>query len=82
MLENTVLKWKASSGDHWKCRLFGHVWSKGWWGGTPYFTPQYFTKDGLGTRHIYLKCRCDRCNKESVVGITHDWGDKFEERYG
>lgn len=58
-------------GTNWRCRLFGHVWSGGWYGSLPYFSIQEFGHDNIGRIHGNLYMTCDRCNKKVNVGHIH-----------
>lgn len=72
------LRWPATEYDKdakLMCRLFGHVWSSGWWGDMPYLKKsKNFTTDNIGRTHFTLECECDRCYTKSTVARIH--GDK------
>jgi len=63
----TAEKWHK---NFW-CRLFGHRWDHGWFGSEPYLRPEYHATDGVGTEHLYLKCRCDRCGENHTLARLH-----------
>lgn len=67
-----TIKWTA---NEWKpnfwCRLFGHKWVDGWYGSEPYVKVEYYTVDNVGTEHLNLMCRCDRCDKDKLIARVH-----------
>lgn len=77
-----MLRWKASKWEKapLMCRLFGHVWERGWWGDTPYLRaknlPGY--EDGIGRRHIDLVCKCSRCDTQTTMARVHNWAPAEE----
>lgn len=74
---HVALRWPARSWENvpLMCRLFGHIWTEGWWGSEPYLTPRHRPGyvDGIGRSHVKLECRCDRCGEKSHVANVHDW---------
>lgn len=70
---SVVLRWPAKKWEKapLMCRLFGHVWTAGWWGSAPYLRMYGGRKDGIGRSHYQLDCRCFRCDKKSTVAYTH-----------
>jgi hypothetical protein len=63
---------KASSWekDIGLCRMTGHI-RTGYGGGVPYGTMEYFTTDGIGTRHCRVVANCDRCGRRFTVVNFH-----------
>lgn len=77
---SVVLRWPAKLWDKKSklmCRLFGHVWKRGWWGDMPYLKPTAGPVDGVNRHHISLRCKCDRCGNESHIAYVHDWSEPF-----
>jgi len=72
-----IMRWKAKSWEKTSlmCRVFGHIWTGGWWGWLPYLRPRTLPGelDGIGRRHVRLTCRCDRCDLRSEVAYVHNW---------
>lgn len=69
-----ALRWPAKSYDtkaKLSCRLFGHTWHAGWWGDKPYLNQKRGPVDGIGRQHIYLDCRCDKCDTRYTVAMMH-----------
>lgn len=54
------------------CRIFGHYWPDGWYGSEPYFTIKGGTVDGINEHHLYLYCKCWRCEETIHIANIHE----------
>lgn len=52
------------------CKVFGHK-VEGYLGGTPYGRLSQGATDGLGTVHMSVIARCDRCNERVTLCHFH-----------
>jgi len=54
-----------------RCKMFGHVRYKGWWGDGLYGKVFQTGRDGTGRTHAYITAECDRCGETYVLARFH-----------